>query len=107
MHCSSIGCAHESSRAGDEAMTDKRRGPKYQQAVHDATRTMDNQMSLLAGAAARAWKAWADQHNSNFDDIPADQRQKNLDDAMRLLYQAVAETDIYMAGFKAGTEISE
>jgi hypothetical protein len=73
---------------------------KYRPVVHDGPHTMEQQMLLLADAAARAWKAWCGPGGG--EPSPVQGLSEDLDVAMRLLYTQCYQTDVFMGGAHHG-----
>ena len=68
---------------------------KYRAVVHDEEHTMEQQVSLLATSAARAWRLWAgkDGKPSSLQGVSPE-----FDAAMQELFRQCYQTDVFMSG---------
>jgi hypothetical protein len=75
---------------------------KYKPLTLGGHRTEENQALILAHAAHRAWNLWCepDGHGGYKRSIVG--IDKDFDNAMRRLYQAVHETDVFYSGKEQG-----
>lgn len=81
---------------------------KYRPQTQDGgrLRTEEQQAYLLADAAYRVWRKWS-RVDENGQNASVQGQDKELDQAMRLLYGQIKETDVFYSGYNMARERSD